>query len=862
MAIQSMRREEVVEDVWLPTTCDMCFNRCNIRVRRVNGVVVKIEGLDAPPNNGKTCAKGNAAVMSLYNPNRVTTPLVRTNPKKGIGVDPGWREISWEKAMELMTEKVGAARAKDPRTIALATFDTTSQQSLRPWMAALGSPNQTTISAGFFCGNGVHPIAFAMTGAFDVHYDIERCNFFLMFGTSWGFVNQREAMGVAQEMADARMRGMKLVVVDPICTNSASQADEWIPIRPGTDTAFCLAMQHVLVNELGLYDAEFLRRYTNAPYLTGPDGHYVRDPREGKPLVWDARNSRAAAFDVVEPLDCALEGTFQLEGIQAKPGFQLIKEHLPKWTPEKVADITTVRAATIRRLATEFGEAASIGSKIILDGYELPHRPAAASWYRGTSAHKHGLHSCMSIAHLNVLVGAIDVPGGMCHSGGTGPTWGPVEGPDGLLVQGPGPRSRKAPHSYDFQVRKPETLELVELFPLAIYARAMLWLGVLYGEKFGLDYKPEVLIVCRSNPLATSGDPEIMGEAFRQIPFIISMSVFQDETTQFADLLLPDTHALERLVPLVSKPYVDGNSPPQACQPVTYRTQLPVVKAQGQARYWIEVLYELADRLGFRQDIYSILNTDANLKGPHRLDPERKYTFEEIFDRSAKSSCGDEHGLEYFKRVGYCRGAKYSAREAFPRVFHKARVPLYLEHFLTAGEQVRSYMDSRGIDWDTSDYVPLIHWQPCPAASQANKEYDLYVVNQKLPILTFSFTAENPWLKEIADHSGKVYTVAMNSATAQRKGINDTDMIELETPSGYRVQAVVRLTQGIHPECLSVPGILGRRVTSGAPRSKKGVHYNSLLRYDVDRLDTVSCALDACVKVKVRKVKSANGRRA
>src|SRR3990167_7382036 len=248
MAIQSMRREEVVEDVWLPTTCDMCFNRCKIRVRRVNGVVVKIEGLDAPPNNGKTCAKGNAAVMSLYNPNRVTTPLVRTNPKKGIGVDPGWREISWEKAMELMTEKVGAARAKDPRTIALATFDTTSQQSLRPWMAALGSPNQTTISAGFFCGNGVHPIAFAMTGAFDVHYDIERCNFFLMFGTSWGFVNKREAMGVAQEMADARMRGMKLVVVDPICTNSASQADEWIPIRPGTDTAFCLAMQHVLVN--------------------------------------------------------------------------------------------------------------------------------------------------------------------------------------------------------------------------------------------------------------------------------------------------------------------------------------------------------------------------------------------------------------------------------------------------------------------------------------------------------------------------------------------------------------------------------------------------------------------------------------
>src|SRR3989338_2857881 len=89
---------EVQEDTWIPTICDMCYNRCNIRVHRVNGVAVKIEGTpEAPPNLGKTCAKGNSALMSLYSPHRIKTPLISTNPQKGIGIVPGWKPISLDK---------------------------------------------------------------------------------------------------------------------------------------------------------------------------------------------------------------------------------------------------------------------------------------------------------------------------------------------------------------------------------------------------------------------------------------------------------------------------------------------------------------------------------------------------------------------------------------------------------------------------------------------------------------------------------------------------------------------------------------------------------------------------------------------
>jgi len=846
---------EIWEDVWVPTACDMCYNVCSIRVHRVNGVAVKIEGIpEAPPNYGKLCAKGNAALMNLYNAHRVTSPLLRTNPQKGIGVDPKWKQISWDEAMNLLVEKLRAARLKDPRTLVAATFDRSSYFLLRAFMAAFGSPNVTNTSAGFFCGNGVHPVAFTITGSNDVHPDLGLCNYLLIFGSSHGFVAQQNAMGLAREMAKARMRGMKLVVVDPVCSHAASKADEWIPIRPGTDTAFALSLMNVLVNELGRYDVAYLKQYTNSTYLVRPDGHYLRDPKDGTPMVWDMLNGRAGALGAVEPKDAALEGSFQLEGVKATPAFQLFKEHLRSYAPEKASEITTIPAATIRRVAGELVEAARLGSTINLEGHEFPFRPAAACWYRGISAHKHGMLNGMSIAHINLLLGAVDVPGGLINSAAAGPNWGPKEGRDGLLVAGnPYTNTHMSPVP-PRKVKQPESLELVELFPVSVYARTMLWLGVLYPEKFGLTYGPEVFIQCRTNLMATAGDPEVMGEALKRVPFMVSFADHHNETTEFADLLLPDSHALERLVPVVFNPYIHYNNAPLPDDDWCFNFQQPVVKPMGQARYWMEVLLEAAERLDLLPDLYTAFNAAAHLEVDVRLDPSRKYTWEEICDRWLKSYCGQEHGLNYFQEHGYCKLGKRTVEQSYPRIFHKGRIPLYLEHFIGAGEDVKQFTEKHNIPWDTSDYIPLTEWRPCPAHSESPAEYDLFVVNQKVPFLTLTITGENPWLVELAHRSGKVFNVGMNAATGRGKGIVEGDEIELETPSGKKFRAIARLTEGIHPECLAVPAILGRWVTSNDSARGKGVHFNSLLEYNVDRLDTLSSALDACVKVRVRRV--------
>ncbi len=77
------------EDVWIPSHCALCYSQCGIKVHRVNGTVVKIEGNpDSPVGLGRLCAKGLSGIQLLYDPYRVNYPLRRTNPQKGLDVDP------------------------------------------------------------------------------------------------------------------------------------------------------------------------------------------------------------------------------------------------------------------------------------------------------------------------------------------------------------------------------------------------------------------------------------------------------------------------------------------------------------------------------------------------------------------------------------------------------------------------------------------------------------------------------------------------------------------------------------------------------------------------------------------------------
>ncbi|MBI2849192.1 MAG: molybdopterin-dependent oxidoreductase, partial [Chloroflexi bacterium] len=120
----------------------MCYSCCGIRVHRINGVVVGIEGdPDNPHNQGRMCAKGKAGLMGLYDPHRVKRPLKRTNPKKGIGIDPRWVEISWEEALDTVVEKLKKVREDDPRKLIVAGMDFHNSRLYWAFASAFGTPN-------------------------------------------------------------------------------------------------------------------------------------------------------------------------------------------------------------------------------------------------------------------------------------------------------------------------------------------------------------------------------------------------------------------------------------------------------------------------------------------------------------------------------------------------------------------------------------------------------------------------------------------------------------------------------------------------------------------------------------------------
>ena len=834
----------VKEDVWVHSSCDMCFAACGIVAHRVDGVLVKIEGdPNCPASGGHICAKGQAGLIGVYDPSRVKAPMIRTNPHKGIGVDPKWREISWDAALELLVAKLTKVREKDPRGLVISSFDQIAlSYFIRPvWANAFGTPNADWV--GYYCGNYLHASMYLTNGSFHSDFDLDYCNYAILLGNQQGFMAGLNATVTARKMADARRRGMRVVVVDPVGTNAAAKADEWVPIRPGTDGAFILSLINVLINELGCYDRDFLTCRTNGPYLVDETGAYLK--ADGKPLVWDTKSGAAVPFDR-EGIVPALEGAFTVDGKKCRTAFQALTEHVRQYTPEKAAEATTVPADAIRRIAKEFGTAARIGSTIVIDGKVLPYRPVAVNIYRGAGAHKHGTHTALSVQILNMIMGAYYVPGGHRGPNLVGPAgrWGPGKTAEGLITP-PSAVGHGAKY-YNFEDHKPEDLGFHELFPITTNRSPMYQMGMSGDKDFELPYQPEVLIVCRRNVMMNNVNPQLSAEALQKIPFIATFSTHLDEVAEFADLVLPEAHYLERfdLFP---------NRPSHTMSPATgyyyWGLRQPVIEPEGQARRWIDVMYEIADRMGFLPDVYKLQNVTLGLKDPYRLDPEKHYTMEEIYDRWIKSVLGPELGIEWFQKNGYYKIPR-APEEKYPGPFIQPRFPVYFENMLKAKSTVVRVAEQMGIDWDTSDYQPLPQWKACPAYEDGHEGRDLFVVNFKIPFHSLSITTQNPWLNDLAEHNPYAYKILINTETGKRKGIKDGATIWVESEAG-KVKGEAKLTECIHPEVVGIAGVFGSWA-AGKPVAKgKGVHFNSLLPLSKERIDPISTGVDSCVRVKV-----------
>ncbi|MEE9611926.1 MAG: molybdopterin-dependent oxidoreductase, partial [Desulfatiglandales bacterium] len=719
-----------------------------------------------------------------------------------------------------------------------------------------GASDRLPSGAGMHCGNGAHLFSGLMHGAWTRMLDPNYINYYLNFGCPSGFGKYYSVTGMAQRMADARKRGMKHVAIQPWMGTTAPKADEWIPIKPGTDAAMALAMINLLLNEYGIYDVVSIKQHTNGPYLVGDDGYYVRDKETKKPLMWDPIDGKAKTYDDPTTKDVAIEGGYTVSGAIATPAFALIKEHVKKYTPEMASRVTSVPAETIRRLAREFGEEARIGSTIVVDGKELPYRPVAVGHFKGAQAHRHSALTCMAFELLQEIVGANHVPGGGLGMNSrclgypeTGqPSYGPSEGPEGLLTAG---FVHIAPHPWPpREAKKPETIGMQDLVPTAGASPLFPW-SILNPEKYKIPYKTEFIIQTGGNYMMALFDPSVLEKTFKKDIFTVAFSIYLDESTEFADIVLPDACYLERLD--LQTDWISSISPVDEW---AFHIRQPVIEPMFQRRPAQKVLLELAERLGILGDMYSAMNKIFDFKEPYTLDSTKKYTWEEIVDHRLKGHFGPEHGLDWFKENGLIRWPK-KVEEVYWRPFIKARTPIYFEYFKTVGEQIEKIKKEHEIPgFDTSDFQPMPDWRPCASYEEMRPEYDLYGIYYRVPVQTFTSTYNNPWLDEVSRMDPFVYNIAINTETAKKKGIKDGDRVSIKSAgTGHEVDGTAKLTDTIHPEVIAYTSGGGHwaKHLPIASQPEKGICPAWLTPLSWDYIDTVSLNLDLCVKVRVTK---------
>ncbi|MBI4292593.1 MAG: molybdopterin-dependent oxidoreductase [Betaproteobacteria bacterium] len=850
------------DDAWVPSACAICYGSCSITGHRVDGVLVKIEGNpDSVIGKGRLCGKGVAGIMTHYDPNRLTVPLRRTNPKKGFDVDPGWKEISWDEALDEIASQLRRIHKEDPRKLVLhrTTTITASRTPMQGFASAFGTPNIGAAGGGLHCGNGAHQLSGMMHSSWSVVPDFEYCNYTLSFGASKGHSAGHSSNSNMKLAADARARGMKMVVVDPFCNFAAAKATEWVPLRVGTDGAVALAMCQVLVNELGIYDAPYLQAKTNAPYLIGPNKLYIRDPETKKPMVWDMKAKAARPFTDAVSADMALEGEFEVNGVKCRPAFVLLREHLKTHTPEWAEGISTVPAANIRRIAGEFGHEARIGSTIVVDGVTLPYRPVAAIAFRGSQGHVNSLYNFFAIDLLNELVGSSDVVGGClgfnpaCHGF---PETGrlryvPHPDPDGLMIAG-----MWMGYHYPYPISDPKVPKRIGLQDL--YTMGMMSPfdhsdeGEELRKKFELPYEPEVLLNFGCNLVMSIGNKDQVARALQKYKFIASIDIFHNETSYFCDILLPDCSYIQGQDSRANFPFLFNHPAGMGewCWPI----RQAVLPPDGEQRRFQDILIDLADRVGVRADYNAAYNAQMRLEPPYRLEGDTKYTFDEICDRELRNNFGDQRGLEWFKKNGVIKWPK-KPQEVYWRAFVDVRVPVYWEFMISLGEKTEAIAAPRGVKTPREFFEPLPEFLPCTSHVCKKPGFDFYGFYYRDIIHANSYTQENPWLDEAGQMDPFSYTIAINADSAKKRGLADGQLVWLENEQGKKVQGRLHLTQGIHPEGLGVGGCAGHWAGRGMPIAKgKGVFFNDLLELDAAHSSPVNLNLDVCVKIKVTPV--------
>jgi len=576
-ASPTARSEQAIKLIY--TSDAMCPSECGISVLVENGIAKKIYGNPySLINKGALCAKGASGLQLTYSPHRIKTPLMRTGQR---GEDK-WKSITWEEASDYIAKRLIEIKKKyGAESVFLDTGDVTDREAYFRLFHAFGTPN--TYNHGSICDTNRKWGQRIMMGDERPLPDIQRPVLMRDEEGKTYLKNKHDAklilhIGVNPFVATrfhymsygipaAKEDGCIYIVIDPAYTNSATLADIWLPIRPGTDSAFlAMMLYHIIKNDSPhnrYIDHDFLEKYT---------------------VGWE--EFKEAFFLYTKKIDPSNNLYF----------------FTPEWAEEK----TGISKDEIKKVAHLFGITKPASIEIGM---------------HGTAHHTDGDVASILMAALCLITGNVDVPGGLVFIDSQKVKKGEktlgkefLERIVNRKINGKDVSGKLSELNKDLSGDYPSAWKGV-LADLPQKVREGIKLK--HGSFKGYSYPIKAFITRAGNPVITAGNTSDWTDALTSKnehgEYLLELMIFIDThvtvTGKYADIILPEAGFLERM----------GLSDVYTISPeVAIREQ--AIKPLYESKTPFEIMISLSEAL--------IKNSDPDIRAE---DFKKRYKSEEDF---------------------------------------------------------------------------------------------------------------------------------------------------------------------------------------------------------------------------------------
>lgn len=835
-----------VERVMHKTACHGCTNCCPVRVYTEDGRVVKIEGdPDGPLNKGGVCLKCLSQIQTVYSPRHVLHPMKRVGERG----ENKWEAISWDEAVDLAGEQIATAVKKygpyaywsarggggayiEWETSGLDyTFGGCNSLASGACQCAMPRDFVSTTSVGFNCcvdmDNVDRWVGITDNAELDGTRRDDTERVFVLWGSQ---PHSSKAAHGGHGLTDARSNlGVKTIVVDPYMTAEAAKADVWLPVRPGSDCALMLSwIHHIIENDL--YDEQFVKHWTNLPFLINPDTRLAYRAEEVWPdyvnpaadpagvydtpayVCFDAKTNSVQPFPFTAPENCAVDpvifATATVNGKEAKTAGQIYEEEAEPWTLEAAGETCWLDPERIRE-AIELYANADFGG--LSNGVFSDHQENSSTAPLGALAIDallgHVESPCSAFQNHGTASRTADRPTqrlGVFSSTferyGLGWTTGLTKAENDRLLDAivadwdAKGRDGKEMQRYFFQSRC-DTMGANEhkgIHQWQTCAPKELRQAITTGE----PYRPRVMYEMSGNKYAVMGPSLEWKKAYDEQDFVIqqypNMTSF---TVQTVDLFLPTTEWLE--YDSYEAPGTHFNRHYARCQ-VTHlgETVNPFVSPYQVAASAVE---KLGAENVFDPDAYKVPFFES-LEAARAAWAEQmgKGSWQEMLD-DIDHRFTEEPIDDYMAYYQY----KEPVSDGLPRGFAtmSRKVDVYSEAMLRLARTGFPYMypfDQPACD----DYDPICTFKeptesPVEGQPGYDPEYPLVITTGRLPHFHHGTMRHAPFIREVMPAP----ELKINPETAAEYGIEHLDWVKITSRRGSS-NARAYLTQGIAPGVL------------------------------------------------------------